>query len=92
MPATVTDQKELITSFFDRASQRGYGRLSYFPVFGERLVKAARIAPGANVRDVASGWVSPYPTGEPCNLHQTRMRGACQRRINNPKLLLDESP
>jgi ubiquinone/menaquinone biosynthesis C-methylase UbiE len=55
MLKTLTDHKESIASFFDRASQRGYGNLSYFPVFGERLVNAGRVKRGASVLDVACG-------------------------------------
>jgi ubiquinone/menaquinone biosynthesis C-methylase UbiE len=48
-------QKDLISTFFDRASQRGYGNLSYFPVFGKRLVEASQITRDANVLDVGCG-------------------------------------
>ncbi|GJQ34112.1 MAG: hypothetical protein JETCAE01_01220 [Anaerolineaceae bacterium] len=55
MLTLANNQKELISTFFDRASQRGYGDLSYFPVFGERLVNASLIKRGNNVLDVACG-------------------------------------
>ncbi len=55
MLAVVNNQKESISSFFDRASRRGYGNLAYFPHFGRQLVEVSGIQPGESVLDVACG-------------------------------------
>lgn len=47
-------KKQLIASAFNRAAL-GYGRLSYLPPFGRRLVELAQVQAGAQVLDIASG-------------------------------------